>query len=133
VLLDLVSGLDPGELTLGPVRLPVRTAPVAPPLPKELAPLDVDAEGTLEIFGKKVPWAELRVGVLVEVLLIRHSLPVLDAERAWLSYRLYARRAGRFLEEGETLGSAGVLPGDPLVLFPERLEGAPWAGAPIRG
>jgi hypothetical protein len=120
---DLASGVDP-------LRAVVETRPFHDiyKLPRQdgrTVPRRVDVRLDLPgkaanvlYAGRSVPWSLLKVSELLELLVVRHDLPVIDERGKLLTYRVYWPKGGRCLEESQGLGEAGLSSGDLLSLFP---------------
>ena len=63
------------------------------------------------------------IGRIIVILVERMSLPLNSPDGQIMSYKLYHRRTGQQLLDGQTLGDAGIVEGDELRLQPEITAG----------
>lgn len=67
---------------------------------------------------------DVAVNRIVALLVEKLSLPLNSPDGQIMSYKLYHRRTGQQLLDGQTLADVGVLSGDELRLQPEITAGA---------
>jgi len=67
---------------------------------------------------------DVAVNRIVALLVEKMSLPLNSPDGQIMSYKLYHRRSGQQLLDGQTLADAGILEGDELRLQPEITAGA---------
>ncbi len=67
---------------------------------------------------------DVAVNRIVALLVEKMSLPLNSPDGQIMSYKLVHRRSGAQLLDSQTLGDAGVVPGDELRLQPEITAGA---------
>lgn len=66
---------------------------------------------------------DVAVNRIVALLVEKMSLPLNSPDGQIMSYKLYHRRSGAQLLDGQTLAEAGILEGDELRLQPEITAG----------
>jgi hypothetical protein len=81
----------------------------------------IDVTGSREQLASLPDDAPVRrvIAKLIDVM----GLPMVGPDGAPLSYRFHHKASGRQLGDTETLGAAGVRPGDVLRLTPEIIAG----------
>lgn len=67
--------------------------------------------------------SDVAVNRIVALLVEKMSLPLNSPDGQIMSYKLYHRRTGQQLLDGQTLGDAGIIEGDELRLQPEITAG----------
>jgi hypothetical protein len=67
---------------------------------------------------------DIAVNRIVALLVEKMSLPLNSPDGQIMSYKLYHRRTGQQLLDGQTLADAGILDDDELRLQPEITAGA---------
>lgn len=67
---------------------------------------------------------DVAVNRIVALLVEKMSLPLNSPDGQIMSYKLYHRRSGQQLLDGQTLADAGIVAGDELRLQPEITAGA---------
>jgi hypothetical protein len=67
---------------------------------------------------------DVAVNRIIALLVEKMSLPLNSPDGQIMSYKLYHRRSGQQLLDGQTLSDSGVLAGDELRLQPEITAGA---------
>jgi hypothetical protein len=67
---------------------------------------------------------DVAVNRIVALLVEKMSLPLNSPDGQIMSYKLYHRRTGQQLLDGQTLADAGILDDDELRLQPEITAGA---------
>jgi hypothetical protein len=67
---------------------------------------------------------DVAVNRIIALLVEKMSLPINSPDGQIMSYKLYHRRTGQQLLDGQTLADAGVVAGDELRLQPEITAGA---------